>query len=89
MDPNSALFKAILALDVYNRGYDAGLDIDGNQLGDVTVHDDSGILSAPGASRSDQAISFFAQSYTTGSGTIISFRGTDSLIWDPIYGYEI
>jgi len=32
---NDDLFRAILALDVYHRGYNAGLDIQGDQIGNA------------------------------------------------------
>ena len=34
---DNLVMYAILALDSYNRGYDKGLDVAGNQLGDATV----------------------------------------------------
>jgi hypothetical protein len=70
------LMHAILALDSYNRGYNAGLEVRGLKLGDVKL-----VSSDP-----NQNISFFAQSYRneiTGE-KLISYRGTDS----PIPGGE-
>jgi hypothetical protein len=34
---NSNLFKAILAMDSYNRGYGATVEMTGNQVGLVTI----------------------------------------------------
>src|ERR1041384_8718042 len=70
------LYRAILAMDAYNRGYDAGITVDGNGLGTVTV----------GTAKGDQAardVSFFAQAYTLAGGqVIISIRGTDNKLLD-------
>ncbi len=66
------LFKAILAMDAYNRGPNAGLNVDGVQIGNAFLRDD--LLPA-----GSQAASFFAQSYTWNGETIISYRGTDIL----------
>ena len=72
------VFRAILALDSYNRGYDAEVDISAlggstTQLGTATLGDQKGDAEA-------QAASFFAQSYTYNGETIISYRGTDALL---------
>jgi hypothetical protein len=41
------LFQAILAMDAYNRGYGAGLNVSGNQIGNATVGADSSVLLSP------------------------------------------
>jgi hypothetical protein len=38
------LFQAILAMDAYNRGYNAGLNVSGSQIGNAIVGTDSSIL---------------------------------------------
>jgi hypothetical protein len=68
------LFLAILAMDAYNRGYNAGLKVTGAEIGNALIGLEKGDAEA-------QAASFFAQAYTwngEGNGrTVISYRGTD------------
>jgi hypothetical protein len=74
MNPNSALFQAILAMDAYNRVGDdvsvRNLNVTGNSIGNVTLAGAKGVNSS----------GFFAQSYiVNGTGQkIISYRGTDT-----------
>jgi hypothetical protein len=70
------LFRAILAMDAYNRGYNAGIGSGplglggvGSQIGNATVTRQDGEATA-------QAAGFFAQSYTWAGKTVISYRGT-------------
>ncbi len=76
---NPDLFRAILAMDAYNRGYNAGVrspgapateGLTGSQLGLATVgrREDSQVA---------KDASFFAQAYPLGGKTVISYRGTD------------
>lgn len=79
------IFKAILALDAYNRGYHAGIGdlqtgLAGTQIGNATLVLNSSALVDANGNRLDQASSFYAQSYTWNGGTIISYRGTDNAI---------
>lgn len=74
---NSTLFKAILAMDSYNRGYNAGINLGekdalGNflKIGNATIYDTRGDTAA-------QAIGFYAIAYKMGAETIIAYRGTD------------
>jgi hypothetical protein len=83
---SSELFLSLLALDAYNRGYDAGLGSTetglglSGQIGSATI----GQARNDAPARND---SFFAISYTFGNtapaglanSTIISYRGTDNL----------
>ena len=71
---DSEVFRSILAMDSYNRNYDAGIIISGNQIGTATLGIDS--TQALGLQQT-QAASFFAQAYTWNGETVISFRGTD------------
>jgi hypothetical protein len=76
------LFLAILAMDSYNRGYDAGLmdngendpdglgDSPGTAVGGATILD----VDLP---QGAQAAGFYAVAYQTQYGTVISYRGTD------------
>jgi hypothetical protein len=71
------LFRAILAMDAYNRGYDAGIGdpptgLPGSSIGLATIRRD---IDLPAGA---QAAGFFAQSYTFAGKTMISYRGTDA-----------
>lgn len=72
-------FDSILTLDSYNRVYGEGIDVPGQQLGFYSLE----LFSE------NQGISFFAQSYTRDSETIISFRGTDNFWFDLFTGYSL
>jgi hypothetical protein len=67
------LFRAILALDSYNRGYKPGVQLGGNQIGNAVL----GLRSDVSAGSAEVTASLFAQSYTWNGTTVISFRGTD------------
>lgn len=41
---NIELFKAILAMDAYNRSYGEGIKLTGTQIGSATIINDSGSL---------------------------------------------
>ncbi|MDQ0456702.1 hypothetical protein QO005_003047 [Rhizobium paknamense] len=75
---------AILAMDSYNRGYDAGLggtdglgSTAGKKIGtaQITYASDSGIGSA------ERAAGFYAVAYEWNGQTVISYRGTDNAAW--------
>lgn len=84
MTVSKDLFLSILSMDAYNRGYNPGIqglsDDAGTMVGSAAIQDQD--LPA-----NYQAASFFAISYTIGSGvdgispgtTVISYRGTDSI----------
>lgn len=82
---NQDLFKAILALDAYNRGYNAGIDlgIDVNAtsayVGTARTTLTSSIALETGA---DQAASFYAIAYEYNNQVVISYRGTDQILPD-------
>ena len=74
MSMTQDLFLSILAMDSYNRGYNAGvngLGEIGSQLGDATI---STVSTGPNAF----ATGFYAVSYSWNGKTVISYRGTDS-----------
>ena len=62
------LFRAILALDVYHRGYNAGLDIQGTHVGEAQVQqtssDEDGDLIGLSGLNADENIGFYALEYT-------------------------
>lgn len=92
------IFKAILSFDSYNRGYNAGIDIDGNhqdqnycddssgqEIGSATILSNSGDLNP--AAGIDNDIGLYGVAYEYNGETIIAYRGTDSLLVDPVYGW--
>lgn len=80
------LMLSILSMDAYNHGYDQGTVVGQSQIGNATITYQSSIL----PESAEVAASFYALSYTLGSGvegvssgtTVISYRGTDSLWGD-------
>lgn len=76
---NTNLLLAILSMDAYNRGSNPGLRVDAQSIGGAAV----------GAFAQNDLTSFFAQSYNLGGQKIISYRGTDDLVLDPIFGYSV
>ncbi|MFT6658278.1 hypothetical protein [Maritalea sp.] len=84
MTVSKDLFLAILAMDSYNRGYGAGIDGLGGEnasLGTATIDQDKGDAEA-------QEAGFYAVSYDTEYGTVVSYRGTDnpSVFADEVNG---
>lgn len=90
---NPILFKAILSMDAYNRGYDAGIkfgNLSGNnsddsfgiQIGNAQIITNSAIFTQ-GGNRIDDDIGFYGIAYQAKDAngnvteTIISYRGTD------------
>ncbi|PZP55670.1 MAG: hypothetical protein DI586_06145 [Micavibrio aeruginosavorus] len=74
---NNNLMKAILAMDSYNRGYNAGIQLSQNpdvMLGNAKIIMNSSVL----GNGKDQAIGFYAIAYQLAGGEkVISYRGTD------------
>lgn len=66
MPMSNDLFMAILAMDSYNRGYNAGIDIIGNQIGNATLS-----INADDPEGVARAASFFAQSYQLADGNTV------------------
>jgi hypothetical protein len=54
------VFRSILAMDSYNRGYGAGILLSGTEIGDAVLGDSTN------EDASAQAASFYAQAYTWG-----------------------
>ena len=89
------LYLAILAMDVYNRGYEDNLSLTGSQIGDATIlnlsdYDPSGVIY-----NSWQDVGFYALAYDTSNvGAIsddltLSFRGTNAALFDDLGGSPI
>ena len=72
MTTNPQLLNALLAMDVYHRGVPGGLFL---LVPDTQIDDTIRGKQSPDA---DNAIGFFAQSYTFNGQTIIAYRGTDA-----------
>jgi hypothetical protein len=71
---NRNVFLSILAMDAYQRGYAVGIDnVGGNKIGTATI----GSASSIAEDSIEVAAGFYAQSYTWGSETVLSYRGTD------------
>ena len=100
---DSTLLRAILSMDAYNRGYNAGIkfgtlagdvsiDAPGTQIGNAVIYDSRGDTTA-------QASNFYAVAYNydsdgdgTGDEIIISYRGTDDplgTITESFFGGDI
>jgi hypothetical protein len=76
------LFKAILAMDSYNRGPTPGLNLNAagasdTQIGNATLGLSSDDPSA-NMKTTAPAAGFFAQAYNWNGTTVISYRGTDN-----------
>lgn len=84
---NDTLFKAILAMDSYNRGYGEGVRLTGTQIGSALISIDSSVLiNDASGSFQDEPAGFYARAYKYNGYTIISYRGTDQLFDDPKMG---
>lgn len=77
---------AILALDAYNRGYDPGIELNGNTVGSFTIVAREVVGIGDPAYAAWELASFYAVAYQDASGNIvISYRGTD----DPTFGADL
>lgn len=96
---NIELFKAILAMDAYNRSYDEGIKLTDKQIGNAQIIIDSeslGVISGT-QQRLDQYTGFYALAYNYNNSTIISYRGTDENFVSPwgtngsdlVNGYDV
>ena len=79
------LYKAILSMDAYNRGYGASVNLTGARIGNASIIIDSSDRSL---NFDDQTIGFYGIAYQIKddngnvTDTVISYRGTDSLFGD-------
>jgi hypothetical protein len=88
---NPVIFKAILSMDSYNRGYGSGIELNDNDIGNATIAEttidgiivnlDSIIIrNTNNQERLDDNIGFYAIAYDTdgdNQADVISYRGTD------------
>ena len=82
MSTSKDLLLAILAMDSYNQGYGKRIDHGKTQIGNATKKTDSTLVftdpnADPKDTPPDEAAGFYAVSYTTPYGKVISYRGTD------------
>nr|WP_316656193.1 hypothetical protein [uncultured Gellertiella sp.] len=80
MNISKDLFMAVLAMDSYNRGYNASVGTAADGLGSqagLKVGSASIMLSSDSSSSS---AGFYAVAYNWNGQTIISYRGTDNLV---------
>jgi hypothetical protein len=81
MTISKELFLAVLAMDSYNRGYDAGItdepkgDTNGLGEGGSSIGG-ANVLNTP-LPPDSASIGFYAVAYDTPYGKVISYRGTD------------
>lgn len=100
---NGDLFKALLAMDSYNRSYGSLIDLNiydengnlvsiPNKIGFATIQSDSQVLGTTVINgnpiRLDESIGFYAIAYNYSGEKIISFRGTDDP-WGLVSGGDI
>ena len=85
MTVSPELMKALLAMHAYNRGYNEGVKGLGNDIGTATYVRQSDVLDGSEAVNS----SFYAAAYNYFGETVISFRGTDDKLVDPLTGWHI
>src|SRR5688572_25371309 len=94
MTVSRELFLSILALDSYNRGYGANVNVPGTMLGRAAVLPHQSYNITDETYQSWQSIGFFASMYdmTGVSGfssgeTVISYRGTNFSFGDSILDF--
>lgn len=92
MATSREIYLSVLALDAYNRGYNSGLTVDGNQVGRAQVVSDDFTLAQ--RDRGFYATAYDVSNVTSlgGAHTVVSYRGTDfspasQLLADVIYGW--
>ena len=95
---DSDVFKALLALDAYNRGYSEGIELAPGATGIgfaeyLAVSKDNGDDNVPnpefGPDSDSVAASFYARAYTYNGEIVISYRGTDATFADMWHGYGL
>ena len=79
MSISKDLMLAVLSLDVYNRGYSAGIGgmPEGGPVGTAVQINPDSIGRTASVLSAWQAAGFYAAAYDTPYGVVISYRGTD------------
>jgi len=83
------LYKALLAMDAYNRGYNRGLELPDEaapKVGNASKYRDSSILLDADSDRRDIPAGFYAIAYDLNGEKVISYRGTDEVVVAPWSG---
>ena len=81
MTIDADVFRAILAMDAYNRGEEKGITVSGNSLGTATLSTSStDIFTAE-----ELASGFSAQTYTWNGKTVIAYRGTNGAFFSKTW----
>lgn len=90
------VFLSLLALDAYNRGYNAGIELDPTATGlgraafFSLLGEDAVENLEPGSDGDARAASFYARAYSYNGEIIIAYRGTDQEWWDDsTWGYVV
>lgn len=96
---NTNLFKAILSMDAYNRGYNPGIKFGnlpsdesltlGEQIGKAWITKDSRIFVDSDNQRVDKSLGFYALSYDCNDEIVVSYRGTDDVSGDLLQGSDL
>ncbi len=88
---NENLMMAILAMDSYNRGYGSSIDFGINpDLANIGIGTAQTFITSTVLGQGvDQSASFYAISYIYNGQVIVSYRGTDNYVLDPLYGYPV
>jgi hypothetical protein len=73
---NSGVFRAILAMDAYNRGYGAGIKLGEDSHAPGTAIGNAFVIQSKGDTEAEAA-SFYALAHSWNGQTVISYRGTD------------
>jgi hypothetical protein len=80
------LMQAILAMDVYNRGFHGALlNFNPARIGQAVFTSESSRALGPNADNAG----FYATSYRYAGQTIVSYRGTDDFLLDPLTGWPL
>jgi hypothetical protein len=85
MTLSSIVFRAILAMDSYNRGYRPGVNnVPLNSIGTATVIENDSLGVTQAVERTWRRVGFYASAYSWNGETIISYRGTNADPGDSI-----
>lgn len=81
------VFRALLAMDAYNRGVDAGISISGDKLGTADI----GINASTDDAFKERALAsgFSAQAYTWNGKTVIAYRGTNGVMYSNTWWTDV